>query len=90
MTQGPLPRNQMQTGIEAHAAAPLQAVVGDPDLARAVFAFAHGLTLLELDGKAPPDADVDATWARGIAALSDQCSRAGRSGPCAAAPRDDT
>ncbi len=90
MTQGPLPRDQMQAGIEAGADAPLQAVVGDPDLARAVFAFAHGLTLLELDGRFPPDADVDATWARGIAALSDQCARAVWSGPCAAAPRDNT
>jgi AcrR family transcriptional regulator len=69
MTQGPLPRERMSAGIEARAAAPLQAVAGDPDLARAAFGFAHGLTLLELDGRFPADADIAAAWTRGSAAL---------------------
>jgi AcrR family transcriptional regulator len=69
MTQGPLPRERMGAGIEARTAAPLQAVAGNPELARAAFAFAHGLTLLELDGRLPADADIDTTWRRGIAAL---------------------
>ncbi len=70
MTQGPLPRDRMRTGIEARTAAPLQAVVGDPDLARAAFGFAHGMTLLELDGRFPPASDLDAAWRQGTAALS--------------------
>ncbi len=69
MTEGSLPRERMRAGIEARTAAPLQAVAGDPELARAMFAFAHGMTLLELDGRFPADADIDATWTRGIAAL---------------------
>lgn len=69
MTAGPLPRERLRPGVEASAAAPLLAVTGDPELARAAFAFAHGLTLLELDNRTPPDADLDATWAKGAAAL---------------------
>jgi hypothetical protein len=70
MTAGPLPRERMRPGVEARAADPLQRVTGDPDLARAVFAFAHGMSILELDGRFPPDADLDAAWAKGIAALA--------------------
>jgi AcrR family transcriptional regulator len=67
---GPLPRERLEPGVEARAAAPvIRAVGGDPDLARAVFAFAHGMTILELDGRFPRDADLDAAWARGLAAF---------------------
>jgi AcrR family transcriptional regulator len=69
MTAGPLPRERMRPGVEAAAAAPLIRVAGDPDLARAVWAFAHGMTMLELDGRFPPGADLDAAWAAGIAAF---------------------
>ncbi len=72
MTSGPLPRDRMCPGVEARAAAPLLRVVPDPDLARAVWAWAHGMTILELDGRFPPDADLDAAWARGVAAFN-QC-----------------
>jgi AcrR family transcriptional regulator len=70
MTQGPLPRERMRPDIEARTAAPLQRAVGDPDLARAVFAFAHGMCILELDGRFPPGADLDAAWATGITAFA--------------------
>jgi hypothetical protein len=40
---------------------------GDPDRARALFAFAHGMTILELDGRFPPAADIDAAWDAGLA-----------------------
>jgi hypothetical protein len=42
---------------------------GDGDLARAAFAFAHGMTILELNGRFPPGADLDAAWRRGLAGL---------------------
>ncbi len=70
ITEGPLPRERLQPGVEARAAAPLLRVAGDPDLARAVWAFAHGMVILELDGRFPPDADLDAAWAAGIAAFA--------------------
>ena len=77
MTDGPLPRDRLRPGVEARAAAPLLRVTGDPALARAVWAFAHGMTILELDGRFPPDADLDAAWATGIAAFVE----AGSAGP---------
>jgi AcrR family transcriptional regulator len=69
MTEGPLPRDRLRPGAEAEAAAPLLQVIPDPDLARAAWAFAHGMTILELDGRFPPGADLDAAWTQGIAAL---------------------
>lgn len=67
VTGGPLPRERMPEGLEAWTAEPVvMAAGGDPDRARAVWAFAHGMTILELDGRFPPDADLDAAWAAGI------------------------
>jgi hypothetical protein len=31
--------------------------------------MAHGLVMLELNGRFPPDADVDAAWAVGVTAI---------------------
>lgn len=71
MTHKPLRRDQLPPGVEEAAAAPLNlAVGGDPDLARATWALAHGLTVLELDGRFPPHADVDAAWRAGIGAIA--------------------
>ena len=67
---GALPRERLRPGVEARTAAPLMRVVGDPDLARAVWAFAHGMVVLELEGRFPPTADLDAAWAAGIAAFA--------------------
>ncbi len=68
--QGRLPREQLVPGAEARAAAPVIAAVGgDPDRARAVFAFAHGMVILELDDRFPPGANLDAAWAAGLQSL---------------------
>ena len=40
------------------------------DRARAIWAFAHGMTILELDGRFPGGADLDAAWDRGVAAFA--------------------
>jgi AcrR family transcriptional regulator len=69
MTGGPLARERLEPGVEERAAAPIVAAVGDPDAARALWAFAHGMAILELDGRFPPGADLDAAWERGIAAF---------------------
>lgn len=71
MTEGPLDRDALPEGVEAASAAPLvRACGGDGDVARAAWAFAHGMTILELDGRFPPDADLDAAWRRGIDAFA--------------------
>jgi AcrR family transcriptional regulator len=70
MTEGPLDRARIAPGAEERAARPVvEAVGGDPDRARAAWAFAHGMTILELEGRFPPDADLDAAWRSGLEAL---------------------
>ncbi len=70
MTERPLARDRLAPGVEERAAAPIvRAVGGDPDVARAVWAFAHGMAILELNGRFPPDADLDAAWAVGMARI---------------------
>src|SRR5206468_2556499 len=53
ITERPLPRDLLPDGLEARAAAPIVATAGDPDLARAAWAFAHGMVQLELAVGAP-------------------------------------
>ena len=70
MTDKPLDRERLTPGVEDRAAAAITAAVGgDADRARAAWAFAHGMTILELDDRFPPGADLDAAWAAGIAAF---------------------
>ena len=70
MTEHPLQRERLAPGAEDRARRPaLHAARDDPDLARALWAFVHGLTILELDDRFPPDADVDAAWACGLEAF---------------------
>jgi hypothetical protein len=52
------------------AAAPLLWAAGDPDRARAMWAFAHGMIMPELARRFPPGADVEAAWRRGIGAFT--------------------
>jgi AcrR family transcriptional regulator len=66
----PLPRHQLPEGLEDSAAAPLVAVTADGNQARAAWAFAHGMVTLELAGRFPADADLDAAWAAGVGAFS--------------------
>jgi AcrR family transcriptional regulator len=71
MTERPLPRADLPEGLEARAAAPLVgAVGGDGDLARAIWAYAHGMVQLELAGRFPPGADLDAAWAKALSAFA--------------------
>ena len=54
----------------AAAADPLLSAFGDEHVARAVWASAHGLVTLELAGRFPPEADLDAAWAAMVAAYA--------------------
>lgn len=69
MHDGPLPRQHLPAGLEERTAAPLLRAAGSRARARAVWAFAHGMVMLELDQRFPPDADLDAAWRAGIAAF---------------------
>ena len=81
MTEQPLDRPNLAPGVEAEAARPLVEVLdGDADLARAAFAFVHGMTILELNDRFPPGADVDAAWECGVAALTTAARMGGAEG----------
>ena len=69
MHNGPLPRQHLPPGLEERTAAPLLRVAGSRARARALWGFAHGMVMLELDHRFPPDADLDAAWQAGIAAF---------------------
>jgi AcrR family transcriptional regulator len=69
MNTGPLPRPHLPPGLEDRAAAPILRVAGTQARARAIWAFAHGMVMLELDQRFPPDADLDAAWQAGITAF---------------------
>jgi AcrR family transcriptional regulator len=65
-----LERALLLPGSEERAVIPaVRAAGGDRDLARAAWAFAHGMTILELNNRFPADADLDAAWRRGMASL---------------------
>ena len=66
----PLPRERLPEGLEARAAPLVTAAGGDPDRARAAWAFAHGMAMLELTRRFPPGADLDAAWRAGVEALA--------------------
>jgi AcrR family transcriptional regulator len=66
-TAGLLPREQLPPGLEDWAGEPFLTVTGEPHLAQALWAFAHGMVILELDGRFPPGSDLDRTWAEGAA-----------------------
>jgi AcrR family transcriptional regulator len=69
MTNRPLPREQLPAGVEDRAATPVLWVVGNPARARAFWAFAHGMVVLELAGRFPPNVDLDTAWQAGITAF---------------------
>ena len=65
-----LNRALLVPGSEDCSVAPVVRAAGhDRDLARAAWAFAHGMTILELNDRFPEGADLDAAWRRGLEAL---------------------
>jgi AcrR family transcriptional regulator len=69
-TAGPLARRKLEPGLEDWAGEPFLLVTGDPYRAQALWAFTHGMVILELDGRFPNGSDLDRTWARGAAAFA--------------------
>ncbi|MFF0868110.1 TetR/AcrR family transcriptional regulator [Nonomuraea sp. NPDC003560] len=70
MSAGPLPRDLLPAGVEERAALPLVRIVRGEAAARAVWGLAHGLVMLELDGRFPPGADIEAAWTAGMSAFA--------------------
>jgi AcrR family transcriptional regulator len=68
-TAGPLHRQRLPEGLEEWAGNPWYVVTGDPALAQALWSFAHGMVILELDDRYPPGSNLDATWKAGADAF---------------------
>lgn len=68
-TAGPLPREDLPPGLEGWAGRPFFLATGDPWRAQALFAFAHGMVVLELDDRFPEGSELDRTWDAGAAAF---------------------
>lgn len=70
MTDHGLDREALVEGAEQFAGEPLrQAVGGDLTLARVLWAFAHGMIMLELNDRFAEGSDPDALWEAGLKAL---------------------
>ncbi len=80
MTDRRLPRDQLPAGLEARTAAPLIRATGDPARARAAWAFLHGLTMLELNGRLPSDALTEPAWQIGIQQFRPTAHKSGGNG----------
>ena len=70
MTDQELRRDLLVPGVEERAGLTVYRAAGeDANRARAAWAFAHGMALLELANRFPPGADIDAAWREGIRAF---------------------
>lgn len=69
-TAGRLPRDELTPGLEDWAGEPWFLAAGDPFLAQAMWSFAHGMVILELDQRYPEGSDLDRTWQEGAAAFT--------------------
>jgi AcrR family transcriptional regulator len=68
-TSAPMARQDMVSGLEDWAGEPFYLATGEPHQAQALWAFAHGMVILELDDRFLPDSDLDRTWVAGAAAF---------------------
>ena len=75
-TSGPLPRGALTPGLEDWAGEPWFLAAGDPFLAQAMWSFAHGMVILELDRRYPDGSDLDQTWRAGAEAFTLAARRA--------------
>jgi AcrR family transcriptional regulator len=69
-TGGPLDRAAIAPGVEDWAGEPFLVATGDPHRAQALWSFAHGMVILEIDGRFPDGSDLDRTWRAGAAAFA--------------------
>lgn len=68
-TASAFPRAALLAGLEDWAGEPFFLVTGEAYLAQALWAFAHGTMILELDDRFLTGSDLDLTWGAGVAAF---------------------
>lgn len=69
-TSGPLRRDLLPDCLEEWAGQPFFFAAGDSYRSQALWSFAHGMVILEIDGRYPEGSDLDRTWKAGAAAFS--------------------
>lgn len=69
-TGGQLRRDLLPECLEEWAGQPFFFAAGDPYRSQALWSFAHGMVILEIDGRYPEGSDLDRTWAAGATAFS--------------------
>ena len=69
-TVGALRRDDLVPGLEDWSGEPFLLVMGEAYLAQVAWSAAHGMVTLELDGRYPPDTDLERSWAVAVAAFS--------------------
>ena len=70
VTTGTLPRSALTPGLEDWAGEPFYRATGEPYRAQALWAFAHGTLILEIEERFLPGSDLDRTWAAGARAFA--------------------
>lgn len=68
-TSAEFPRAELVPGLEEWAGEPFYRAVGEPYAAQALWAFAHGTMILELDRRFMAGSTLDRTWSAGVAAF---------------------
>lgn len=68
-TDAGFPRARLLPGLEDWAGEPFLLATGEPYVAQALWAFAHGTMILELDQRFQTGSDLDRTWAAGVRAF---------------------
>ncbi|WP_131784168.1 TetR/AcrR family transcriptional regulator [Protofrankia symbiont of Coriaria ruscifolia] len=79
-----LPRGSTTPSLEDWSGEPFFLATGDPQVAQAMFSFAHGMVILELDQRFPDGSDLQRTWDAGADAFVSACRS--RSATSAVAP----
>ena len=69
-TSGPLRRDLLPDCLEEWAGQPFFFATGDPFRSQALWSFAHGMVVLEIDGRYPDDSDLNRTWRAGADAFA--------------------
>lgn len=70
LSMRPLARERLAPGLEEWSGTPFFLATGDPYRAQALWAFAHGMVAIELDGRFLPGSDLDRTWSEGARAFA--------------------
>lgn len=69
-TSGPIDRDALPPGLEEWSGQPFFLATGEPHKAQALWSLAHGMVILEIDGRYADPSELDLTWEAGAAAFA--------------------